>query len=141
MHRAVVLRSVEQTMFSGPVPPPDFLAAYEQVQPGLASRLVSLAEKNSEHIRSRQASAQKFEFIQVFAGQLFAFLLCLAAFVCGTILLFNGKELGGFAAIISALAVLVTSLIYKKQSQREKERAQNPQTPVDNRSKRKNGRK
>jgi uncharacterized membrane protein len=118
--RTLLLASVEQRMFSGPVPPPDFLAAYEQVEPGMASRLVALAEKNSDHIRARQTSAQRFEATRTFLGQAFAFILCMAAIVCGTMLLLNDKNLAGFVSLVSALAIFAGSFYHKKSAQHSK---------------------
>jgi uncharacterized membrane protein len=40
---ARLVRVVQQ--FSGPLPPPEVLRRYDEVQPGLASRIVSMAEK------------------------------------------------------------------------------------------------
>src|SRR5438034_5455816 len=38
--------------FSGPLPPPDALAKFEQVLPGLADRIMKMAEKQSAHRQS-----------------------------------------------------------------------------------------
>ena len=46
--------SVSATSFRGPLPPPDSLQRYEQICPGLADRIVALAEREA-------ASRQKLE--------------------------------------------------------------------------------
>lgn len=43
---------VQATAFSGPLPPPQVLAQYESILPGSANRILSMAEKQSEHRRS-----------------------------------------------------------------------------------------
>lgn len=46
---AMVQRSISH---SGPLPDPDTLQRYEQVLPGLAERIVAMAEKQSDHRQS-----------------------------------------------------------------------------------------
>lgn len=43
--------AVQQTVqgFTGPIPPPQVLAGYEAVLPGLANRITMMAERQSEH--------------------------------------------------------------------------------------------
>jgi uncharacterized membrane protein len=43
--------TVQQTVqgFTGPIPPPEVLGGYEAVLPGTANRIVSMAERQSEH--------------------------------------------------------------------------------------------
>lgn len=43
-----------QQKYSGPIPPPHYLEAYEKIHPGLANRLVQLAKKDAEHVRAVQ---------------------------------------------------------------------------------------
>jgi uncharacterized membrane protein len=40
----------QQTIY-GPLPAPDLLAKYEEIQPGLVNRIVKMAEDESEHRR------------------------------------------------------------------------------------------
>lgn len=44
--RNVILQKIQS--FSGPIPHPELLEGYERVQPGLAERIVSMAEKEQE---------------------------------------------------------------------------------------------
>lgn len=43
--------TVQQTVqgFTGPIPPPQVLAGYEQVLPGAANRIITMAERQSDH--------------------------------------------------------------------------------------------
>ena len=40
--------------FSGPIPPPGFLEQYERINPGLASRMVAMAESEATHRRQME---------------------------------------------------------------------------------------
>ena len=41
-------------MFVGPLPPPDMLKAYNEVEPGLAARIIEMAEAEAQHRRERE---------------------------------------------------------------------------------------
>ena len=44
-----ILAAVEISRFSGPLPHPEDLAKYEQVLPGAADRIISMAEQQAAH--------------------------------------------------------------------------------------------
>lgn len=39
------LMVIRGEMYSGPIPPPEALARYEEIQPGAADRIIKMAEK------------------------------------------------------------------------------------------------
>ena len=39
----------EERSFSGPLPPPEYLEAYEKVMPGATDRLLTMTEKQVDH--------------------------------------------------------------------------------------------
>jgi uncharacterized membrane protein len=48
--RIKVIATIQQAVqFSGPLPPPDMLKQYDQITPGLADRIVGMAEKAQTH--------------------------------------------------------------------------------------------
>ena len=52
-----------QEAFSGPLPPPNMLAQFEQIEPGFANRIVAMAENQSQHriqVEGADASAERF---------------------------------------------------------------------------------
>jgi uncharacterized membrane protein len=48
--------AVEQNHHEGPIPSPKALAEYENVLPGLADRIMMMAESNASHIRKKEAN-------------------------------------------------------------------------------------
>ena len=44
-----VVMEMAKAEFSGPIPPPSIIEGYERVLPGSADRIISMAEKQSEH--------------------------------------------------------------------------------------------
>lgn len=44
-----VVAKVIQSEFSGPIPPPNIIKGYEDILPGAAERIISMAERQSAH--------------------------------------------------------------------------------------------
>ena len=51
--------------YEGPIPPPEILAALERVQPGLANRVISMAENEQEHTSYIERKAVDTHSLQV----------------------------------------------------------------------------
>lgn len=102
---------------TGPLPPPSILAGYEQVLPGAAERIVSMAEKEQAHRHSFDNKCQKTDSRDSLLGILCAFLLGIAALVAGVILIMRvpnkigavtGSVLGisGIGSIVATLSLI-----------------------------------
>jgi uncharacterized membrane protein len=89
--------------FSGPIPPPGVLAKYEQALPGLADRLVTIAERESEHRRALQRRAIRLSELGLGAG----FAIAMTALCGGIFLVHEGRQAEGMSSIILAIASLV----------------------------------
>lgn len=53
-----MVAAVVASHFSGPLPPPAFLRSYEEVHPGLAQKIISNWQAESEHRRARELQEQ-----------------------------------------------------------------------------------
>ena len=42
------ITQIQHASFSGPIPPPNILAGYNAIEPGLADRIMKMAEHQSE---------------------------------------------------------------------------------------------
>ena len=102
----------EEHRISGPLPTPDILLGYDEVLPGAAERIMRMAEKE-------QASAREVEGIAVRAatadnrrGQIFGFLVALAAFGTASWLGYLGHETAaaivGGGTVVALVTVFVT---------------------------------
>lgn len=47
--RKVVIQAIRQESFSGPIPHPELLQKYDEVKPGFAERIISMAERQLDH--------------------------------------------------------------------------------------------
>lgn len=95
--------SIEQG-FSGPLPPPDALAAYEKIMPGSAERIFVMAEKEQEHRISLENYAVKEQLQQSHHGQNYALIISLAAFLVSAFLAYTGHEVT--ASIIAGIDLI-----------------------------------
>lgn len=115
--------------YAGPIPPPASMEHYERILPGLADRIVKMAEQ-------AQAASLQMEKTQIdavahvtrlapyvkFSGLLFAFLLCILLFVGTYMLLMAGKTvegaLTGLGAVVYSIALFLSQ---KKKPGKEKQ--------------------
>lgn len=111
-------------MQSGPLPTPDNLAKYEAVCPGAASRIITMAEAQSEHRRSLEAIAVPKTFEAQARGQRNGLIVSLTGFAVATVALLLDQEMA--AAVIGGTTVvsLAGVFVYGRHSQ-AREREQN----------------
>jgi len=109
------LRVLMHASYSGPIPPSSELAAYEEIIPGAADRILKLTEKEADHRRQATNTHQINENQQIKRGQWFAFIIVLAAIVASVIIALTGGLAGaiggsilGAAGLASIVAVMIT---------------------------------
>lgn len=127
-----ILAGIAVSRFSGPLPPPEELAKYEQILPGAADRILKMAEDQASHRQSLESSVVRSNIAGQQSGTRYGFLLAMTAIVGGVWLSLKGMSAVGLTSIISALAALVGVFIYGKFEQRkelkEKYKTVDPQT-------------
>lgn len=109
---------------SGPLPTPETLAGYERIVSGAAERIISMAEKQSEHRQAMERESLALEgeamrrtFREASMGQVIAFLIVLMVFGAGVWLVFLGETWGGVGLIGSiSVAAIVESFVSKSKS-------------------------
>lgn len=100
--RAAVLE-MERHEFSGPLPPPEVLARYNEALPGGAERIVALAEEQASHRRRMEAR-----------GQVLLFAVVLVALVGGIGLIALGENAAGLVPVIAAIGGLGSLFVYRE---------------------------
>jgi len=115
--RTATLRA-EQRIYSAPLPPPEHLAQYNQVLPGLAERIIAMVEKQSAHRQDIEARVVRSNVRNATIGQYLAFVLG-AGTIGGSIWLVSiGRSLEGLGGIVTAIGALLGAFVYGKRSQR-----------------------
>ncbi len=100
---------IEESRFSGPIPHPDILKGYNEAQEGSADRIMTMAEKDAEHIREMQRRVLSAKKTEVILGQIFGFVIGVVALLCGTWIVISGYPIvggiigsGGVIGLVSA---------------------------------------
>lgn len=103
--------------YSGPIPQAAELGQYEGVLPGLADRIVTMAEKQAKHRRRLETIDTVLEHLHVSAGQISALIVALFFGWVAWDLGQNGEPL--LAAFLGGidLVALVSVFIYGKRQE------------------------
>jgi uncharacterized membrane protein len=121
--RAALIAQIQSESFSGPLPPPDALARYDQIVPGAAERIIAMAEKQAEHRQKLESTVVKGNTSSQTRGTWFAFIISMTAICGGIWLIHGGKSATGLATIITDLAALAAVFVYtRKRQNKERER-------------------
>ena len=91
-------------LYSGPIPSPEILIKFEDAIPGAANRIITMAEKEQTHRHYRENKEILIPLITERLGMIFAFLIVLAIFGCGTWLIFIDRQVSG--TILSGTSII-----------------------------------
>ena len=108
--QTTIVASHQQALRIAPLPSPSELAQFDQVLPGLAERIVRMAEQNGDE---RRRNGRAIRWVTVM-GQIFAFVVMMSALIGGFYLVNQGKDGAGVAAIITAIAVPLGTFVYNR---------------------------
>ena len=114
------LRSVTVAeAFSGPIPPPRVIEAYERIAPGSAHRILQMAEKQQDHRHSMEEAVVRSGIQRERWGQIFGFTLALAAIAGGFHLINTGRDPQGFTVLIGSIVTLAGTFLYARSRQQK----------------------
>lgn len=114
------VKLVHQEAYQGPLPHPDLLIKYEEIIPGSAERILSMAEKEQQHRHQLENEVIKKEIAQKGRGLNFGFTLALLIIVVGAYLLIIDKSLQGFSLILGSIAMIITPFFFNKNNNQNK---------------------
>lgn len=116
--RPATISRIQAEYFSGPLPHPSLLAKYNEVVPNGAERILAMAEKQSAHRESLEATVVNGNLEMQKRGSNRAFILALVIIVGGIYLMATGRDAWGFAAIITSLVSLVSVFAISRSRQK-----------------------
>ena len=113
------IQVTESTSFSGPIPPPESLAHYGQVDPTMPNRILALAEREAENRHNVERKAldanitfNHKKFNERRLGQIFGLTIGLSGLICSTVLAFLSAETAsaivGGSTVIGLVGLFVT---------------------------------
>lgn len=108
---------IQAATFSGPLPPPDALERYNQILPGAAERIITMAESQHTHRQGLEKHVIHSNVAAQRLGTILGFIVAMTVVIGGMYLVHEGKSTAGLAAILTALASLVGVFLYSKREQ------------------------
>jgi uncharacterized membrane protein len=96
-----------QEFFSGPLPPPEALKAYGEIDPGYPERLMKMAEAHA----AADVHKKYKEPFNITLGQVLSFTLGITGFGLSALFALKGLETGAIAAAIGGVAPIIIAAI------------------------------
>jgi len=127
--KAAILMATYEEKFSGPLPHPNHLAAYEQTLPGAADRILTMAEKQQNHRMNLENQVIPSEVQINKRGQWFAFIMGLVLIAASTATIFHGNATAGTIltalVFLGYLAIFMGGKVYMKADLKNKKVSSN----------------
>jgi uncharacterized membrane protein len=114
----VTIERHEISMRGGPLPHPSELAAYNQIIPNGADRIMKMAEDQSNHRMGIEKIVITSQQRQGFCGQLFGLIIGLVGLGLATYAAISGQPVFGAAIGGATLVSLVSAFLYSNRSRR-----------------------
>lgn len=103
--------SYEERRYISELPDPEDLAKIEGLREGAVDLILEQYKEQAEHRRAMEKKVVEGNVRQQNRGPLYGMLLVLVALACGTYLIATGRDAGGLATIITALAAPVAVFV------------------------------
>lgn len=105
--------------FSGPLPPPELLEKYKEIQADFPERILRLTESEAEYRRDVTRQAIKLETREILIGQIFGLLVALATLGVVTFLGYFNQPIAASVLGVGGLTGLVTVFIVGRRRRGE----------------------
>jgi uncharacterized membrane protein len=119
--------AVASYSFSGPLPPPELLAKYNDVIPNGAERIMAMAEEQAHHRQALEKIVVGGNVQSETRGQWMGLVICLVVVLGGILLIHEGRQLVGGGIVGADLVALVGVFVYGKKVQRQELQSKNQQ--------------
>lgn len=116
-----------RSSFSGPMPPPDLVAQYEELLPGAAKFFFSTLDRQTSHRLTIEARVIEANISHEKIGMWLAFLLAFLMIACGTFLIYADKDPQGLALIGGTLVTLCGVFVYSRSQERREVKEKDPE--------------
>lgn len=104
--------------YSGPIPSPDMMEKYENLSPGFANRILSMAEKQADHRMNAENKMIEIERQDSKRGSWFAFLLGVGSLISAVFIVYLERSaagaIGGSILGTSGITFLAINFIKRK---------------------------
>ncbi|MCK4653487.1 MAG: DUF2335 domain-containing protein [Candidatus Cloacimonetes bacterium] len=98
--------------FKGPIPPPKILQQYDSILPGAADRILTMAEKQSDHRQSLEKKHVNSSLTDARIGLWLGFSIVVISLFIAGFLLYNNKTTSGLILGGGSLITLAGIFVY-----------------------------
>lgn len=117
--RSVIVKAIQRESFSGPIPHPDLLQKYEEVQQGFAERIVSMAERQLDHRVKCEDTVVNGSVAESKRGQCFGLIVAVLFLGASLALGLTGHDWLGGVLGGGTLVALVTVFVQTKHQNKD----------------------
>ena len=111
---ATMMAFEEERSFSGPLPPPEYLEAYEKTLPGAPDRILVMAEKQVDHRIDVEKTIVKKKFNQSTLGQIIGAILIFFFGYIAYDLAMHGHDTAAIAIGVTTVVSLAVVFVLNK---------------------------
>ena len=122
----IIGASHSMELYSGPIPPASELAKYETILPGAANRILTMAEKQSQHRQKMENTMLNASIKSEKRGQLFGFIIFGLAIVAGFTLLMFGRNIEGLVSLLLSIGGIISLFVYNRKEVRKEMKKKEP---------------
>lgn len=114
--------------FSGPVPPPEMIEAYNAIVPGAGKMIFDMAVSQQSHRQALEQSVIKADIRNSKRGSWFGFILGIIGFAVSAYALYLGQPAAAIAIGSASLVSLAGVFVYGTKSRRAERDQKNKQS-------------
>lgn len=112
------------------MPPPDAVAAYQQIDPSFPGRLMAMAERQEAHRQDLERFVIHRDSRRADWGTGVGGLIAVVGYISSAVVILNGHDWAGVAGILAITGELVGTFIYGTRSRREERKRKNEEQAV-----------
>ncbi len=105
-------------IYQGPIPEASELQKYENIHPGLADRIMKMAENQSLHRQEIEKNVINADVRRANIGLYFGFFIALAAISGSILLIIKDKPVSGFTIMLGTLVTIVGLFIHRASKEK-----------------------
>ena len=113
------MASLSVSSYTGPLPPPDILRQYNDVEPGLVNRVVTMAEIQAQHRHALESTVVSGRIGAERQGQWLGFIIAMTALIGSFALIAVGKDTVGISGVLGTITTLGGVFVYGRYSQKK----------------------
>jgi uncharacterized membrane protein len=118
----VIAVSASKTeVFSGPLPPPEYLERYERVNPGAAQQIFTTFQQLSSHQMEMEKQALTADSSRSTLGVTAGFIISMTLIIGGVFCISLGHDWAGSTIIVSCVATLAGVFVHGRMKKKQAE--------------------